>query len=82
MDGGYRRFYYPSGACRAGDNPAIRPGAVAKKMRLAPGETRIVRVTEALGYGVFETEDEYTLKTITAGDMLDWEKAKQPAITV
>ncbi len=64
---------YPSVAFRAGYNFAIRRDSEKRKLRLAPFQTRIVRVTEALGYGIFDTKVVQQLRSIGEDGRLDWE---------
>ena len=66
-------IFYPSVAFRAGYNFAIRPDAEKSKMKLLKEHTRIVRVKENLGYGIYEIEDEYILKSIGNDGQLEWE---------
>lgn len=65
-------IFYPSVAFRAGSNFAIRPNAVEKKMKLLVEETKIVVVTDVLGYGIFETETEAVLKSVSEVGELEW----------
>jgi len=65
-------IFYPSVAYRAGYNLAIQPEAMEKKMCLVPSQTRIVRVTEAIGYGIFEKEDECILQAVGTDGTLKW----------
>lgn len=65
-------IFYPSVAFRTGSNFAIRPNAVEKKLKLLVEETRIVVVTDVLGYGIFETETEAVLKSVSEVGELEW----------
>lgn len=65
-------IHYPSVAFRAGSNFAIRPNAVEKKLKLLVDETKIVVVKDVLGYGIFETETEAALKSVSDLGELDW----------
>jgi len=67
-------IFYPSVAFRGGYNFAIRPDAEKSKMRLLKELTRIVKVKEVLGYGIYEIEDEYILKSVANDDQLEWEE--------
>lgn len=65
-------IFYPSVAFRAGSNFAIRPMAVKNKLALVKKETKIIVVKDVLGYGVFETEIETVLKSVSAVGELEW----------
>lgn len=65
-------IFYPSVAFRAGYNLAIRPQSVHTKMKLVEAETRIVRISDALGYGIFEHETLAKLHSVDENGNLDW----------
>jgi hypothetical protein len=49
-------LFYPSVVFRGGVNFAIAPQAYASRVSLLPEETKIVRITEVLGYGLYRYE--------------------------
>jgi hypothetical protein len=65
-------IFYPSVAFRAGCNFAIRPQAALTKLTLLEEETKILKVRDAIGYGIFQTETEAVLKSIGANGELVW----------
>ena len=73
-------IFYPSVAFRAGYNLAIRPQSVHAKMELVKSETRIVRISDVLGYGIFELETLANLHSVDPGGNLEWTPV-QGAIT-
>ncbi len=71
---------YPSVAFRAGLNFAVTTEAERVKLRLLPKETRIVQITEVLGFGMYKTEDLFILARETEQGGLEWDKcARQDA---
>jgi hypothetical protein len=65
-------IFYPSVAFRAGYNLAVQANAVTGKMKLLVAETKIVKVREVLGYGIFETDELSNLKEINKDAQLIW----------
>ena len=65
-------IFYPSVAFRDGCNFAIRPTFVKKHMKLVETETKVVRICDVLGYGIFEYEVLSTLKSVNATGELEW----------
>jgi hypothetical protein len=41
------------------------------------GDTKIVKVKDSLGFGIFETEDEFILTSVGVDGLLGWGKASQ-----
>ena len=64
---------YPSVAFREGVNFAILPEAYKSKMKLVEAETRIIKITDVIGYGIFEYRTLATLKSVSSEGHLDWE---------
>lgn len=58
-------LFYPSVVFRGGVNFAITPEAYATRVSLLAEETKIVRISEVLGYGLYRYE---TLATLESGD--------------
>jgi hypothetical protein len=73
-------IFYPSVAFRAGYNFAISREAEKRKLRLVERETRLVKVNQALGYGIFDTKDVALLRAVSGEGQLDWEpvEMKEP----
>lgn len=65
---------YPSVAFRDGLNFAIRTEAVRSKMKLDPTQTRIVEITDVVGYGIFTWKELAILKSINSDGILCWEE--------
>jgi RES domain-containing protein len=63
---------YPSVAFRTGFNVAIIPEAEKGKLQLLPGETKLIRVTDVLGYGMYQCETLFTLSRVREDGSLDW----------
>lgn len=63
---------YPSVAFRDGSNFAIRPEFVKKYMKLVETETKVVRICDVLGYGIFKYDVLSTLKSVNATGQLQW----------
>lgn len=63
---------YPSVAFRGGINFAILPFAFASKMKLVEGETKIIKITEAVGYGIYDYQVMATLKSYNSEGILTW----------
>lgn len=49
-------LFYPSVVFRGGVNFSIRPEAYASRVNLIAEETKVVRITEVLGYGMYRYE--------------------------
>jgi len=63
-------LFYPSVVFRSGVNFAIAPHAYAEKVSLVTEETKIVRITEVLGYGLYRYD---TLALLETGEgQLSW----------
>ncbi len=64
---------YPSVAFRAGTNFAVKSSSFrSSKVRLVESETRIIEVTKALGYGIYEYKDLTRLKSVRDDGRLEW----------
>jgi hypothetical protein len=67
---------YPSVAFREGRNFAVLPGAHMSKIRLVEDETKIIEITDVLGYGIFDYRILATLKSVSSDGCLNWESVK------
>lgn len=56
-------LFYPSVVFRGGVNFAITPDACATRVNLIPDQTKIVRITEVLGYGMYRYDTLAWLET-------------------
>jgi hypothetical protein len=65
---------YPSVAFREGANFAVRPEAYKSKLKLVEEETKIIGVTENLGYGIYGLNHLAKLNPVVSGSKLDWQK--------
>ncbi|OIR11736.1 hypothetical protein GALL_65920 [mine drainage metagenome] len=65
-------IFYPSVAFRDGYNFAIRPEFVKKNMKLVETETKVVRISEVLGYGIFKYDVLSTLRSVNTTGELEW----------
>lgn len=66
---------YPSVAFRAGMNFAILPEPYKSKMKLVEAETKIVEITDVLGYGIFVYRLLASLKSVSSDGRLTWEES-------
>lgn len=64
---------YPSVGFREGRNFAILPGIHRSKMKLVEAETKIIEITDVLGYGIFSYQMLSTLKSVSPNGGLNWE---------
>lgn len=64
---------YPSVAFREGTNFAVLPGPYKSKLKLVEAKTKIIEVTDVLGYGIFDYQVLATLKSVSSEGRLDWE---------
>ena len=64
---------YPSVAFREGRNFAILPGPYKSKMKLVEAETKIIEITDVLGYGIFVSRLLASLKSVSSDGHLKWE---------
>ncbi len=67
-------FLYPSVAFREGLNFAFSLKAYNKKLKLRENETRIIKITNAIGFGIYEYEDIYILHRVNPNNALEWNK--------
>jgi hypothetical protein len=67
---------YPSVAFREGRNFAILPEVHKSKMRLVEAETKIIEITDVLGYEIFEYRQLATLKSVSPEGQLNWEPSR------
>ncbi|MDH4187614.1 MAG: RES domain-containing protein [Nitrospira sp.] len=65
---------YPSVRFREGKNFAILPEVHKSKMQLVVTETKIIEITDVLGYGIFGHRTLATLRATGADRRLSWEK--------
>lgn len=63
---------YPSVGFRGGLNFAISINAYESKMKLIESETKIVKIVDVLGYGIYEFESVAILKSCT-NEILEWD---------
>ena len=64
---------YPSVAFREGMNFAILPEPYKSKMKLVQAETKIIEITNVLGYGIFVCQLLASLKSVSSDGRLKWE---------
>jgi hypothetical protein len=64
---------YPSVAFREGMNFAVLPEPYKSKMKLVEAETKIIRITDVLGYGIFAWRVLATLRSVNPDGSLSWE---------
>lgn len=64
---------YPSVAFREGMNFAILPEPYKSKMKLVEAETKIIEITDVLGYGIFVYRPLALLKSVSSEGRLKWE---------
>lgn len=64
---------YPSVAFREGMNFAILPESHKAKMKLVEAETKIIKITAVLGYGIFDYRLLASLKSVSSEGRLKWE---------
>jgi hypothetical protein len=64
---------YPSVAFREGMNFAILPEPYKSKMKLVEAETKIIEITDVLGYGIFVFQLLASLKSVSSDGRLKWE---------
>lgn len=67
---------YPSVAFREGTNFAVLPEVYKSKMKLDEAETKIIKITDVLGYGIFDYRIVATLKSVSSDGRLNWESVK------
>lgn len=64
---------YPSVAFRAGTNFAVKSSSFhSSKVRLVEPETKIIEVTKALGYGIYDYKVLTRLKAVRGDGRLEW----------
>jgi hypothetical protein len=63
-------LFYPSVVFRSGVNFAITPEAYASKVKLVVEETKMVRITEVLGYGLYRYEVLANLESVDQDGIL------------
>ena len=64
---------YPSVAFREGMNFAILPEPYKSKMKLVEAETKIIEITDVLGYGIFVYQLLASLNSVSTDGRLKWE---------
>lgn len=64
---------YPSVAFREGMNFAILPKAYESKTKLVEVETKIIKITDVIGYGIFESQLLHKLISVSSEGLLNWE---------
>jgi hypothetical protein len=67
---------YPSVAFREGMNFAALPEMHKAKMSLVKDQTKIIKITDVLGYGIFDWKPIDTLKSVDTDGRLNWESAR------
>jgi hypothetical protein len=67
-------IFYPSVAFRGGLNFAVLPGAWKSKTKLVSEETRIIEITDVLGYGIYKYKQVGILNSNTSNGELDWKR--------
>lgn len=67
---------YPSVRSREGKNFAILPEVHKSKMQLVETETKIIKITDVLGYGIFRHRTLATLKSRGSDRGLKWEEVQ------
>ena len=65
---------YPSVAFRAGVNFAVTPEAEKAKLDLLPSKTKLIRIIDVLGYGMYRYDVCFTLGGVAEDGSLDWDK--------
>jgi RES domain len=65
-------IFYPSVAFHAGYNFAFRQSFMQEKMMPITQKTKIVKISDVLGYGIFQSETLATLKKCDAEGLLEW----------
>ena len=65
---------YPGVAFREGANFAVRADVFRSKMRPDLAKTRIVEVTDVLGYGIFAWKELAVLESVNSDDTLCWKE--------
>lgn len=65
---------YPSVAFREGLNLAILPEPFRSKMKLVEAETKIIKIIDVLGYGIFNFQPVALLKSVSSEGCLNWQK--------
>lgn len=63
---------YPSVAFREGLNFAFSVPAHHSKMKLIEGETKIVKITDALGFGIYNYQPTHALERVNPDGSLKW----------
>jgi hypothetical protein len=66
-------LFYPSVVFRGGVNFAIAPQAYASRVSLMAEKTKIVRITDVLGYGLYRYETLARLESCEQ-DALEWKE--------
>lgn len=64
---------YPSVAFREGMNFAVLPEPYKSKMKLVEAETKIIEITDVLGYGIFDYRTLASLNSVSSEGRLEWE---------
>jgi hypothetical protein len=54
-------------------NFAILPEPYKSKMKLVEAETKIIKITDVLGYGIFDYRPLASLKSVSSDGRLKWE---------
>ena len=67
-------IFYPSVAFRGGLNFAVLPGAWKSKTKLVSEETRVIEITDVLGYGIYKYKQVGILNSNTSNGELDWKR--------
>lgn len=67
-------IFYPSVAFRGGVNFAVLPEAWKSKTELVSEETRIIEITDVLGYGIYKYKQVGMLKSNTSNGGFDWKR--------
>ncbi len=65
---------YPSVAFREGVNFAVRTEAYKSKLKLVNADSKIIEITDVVGYGIFGWKLLATLNSINSEGRLDWER--------
>ena len=66
-------IFFPSVAYRAGSNLAIRGESVEKKMELQMADTKVFKVVDSWGYGIFDLEELAVIVAIDGDLKLEWQ---------
>ena len=64
---------YPSVVFREGINFAILPEPYKSKMKLVEADTKIMKISDVLGYGIFKVRLLASLKSVSSDGRLKWE---------